>query len=381
MFLNSLNNLLPKSFSINWLILLFSLLLSSVGCLFLYSAAGGAYDPWSKTQIIRYFVGVCVFIYVSSVNIRLWLSLSYFIYFISLLLLVLVYLFGDVGMGAQRWLDLGFMRIQPSELVKFSLILLIARYYYTEKEYTPAMKFISICLVVFFIFLPACLIYTQPDLGGAIILVLLGVTLLFVIGLSIWFFVISGLFIVFASPIVWNYLLHDYQKSRILTFLDPSKDPLGTGYHIIQSKIALGSGGLWGRGFMKGSQSQLNFLPEMQTDFIFTLIAEEFGMMGSVILLLVYLLLIIYSFIIGWISKNAFGSYLAMGISIILFYSVFINVSMVMGLLPVVGVPLPLISYGGSSMLTTMFGLGLVSCVYVHRNDDIEKYKPGLLGW
>lgn len=378
---NHLNFLLPNSLNINWLVLLFSIVLATVGCLFLYSAAGGSYDPWSKTHIFRYLIGVALFIYVSSVDIRLWISLSYLIYFFSLFLLILVYIFGDIGMGAQRWLDLGFMRIQPSELVKFSLILLIARYYHTEKEYMPLMKGLSLTVVLSFIFLPAYLIYIQPDLGGAIILLLLGVTLLFVIGLSIRFCVLSGLFLVFVSPIIWNYFLQDYQKSRILTFLDPSRDPLGTGYHIIQSKIALGSGGFWGRGFMKGTQSQLNFLPEMQTDFIFTLIAEEFGMVGSVILLLVYFLLILYSLMIGLISKNNFGSFLAIGISIILFYSVFINVGMVMGLLPVVGVPLPLISYGGSSLLCNMFGLGLLSNVYVNRNKDVERFKPGILGW
>ena len=381
MFFSNLSILVPKALSINWIVLIISLLLVAIGSLFLYSAAGGSYDPWSKTQMLRYCAGICLFMYVSSVNIRLWLSFSYIIYFISLLLLILVYVIGDIGMGAQRWLDLGFVRIQPSELMKFALILLIARYYHSEKEYSSFMRVLSLIYVLVLVAIPAYLIYIQPDLGGSIILILVGITLLFIIGLSIWFFLVSGLCLVLISPLIWIYFLQDYQQNRILTFLDPSKDPLGAGYHIMQSKIALGSGGFWGRGFMKGSQSQLNFLPEMQTDFILTLISEEFGMIGTVFILFLYFLLIFYSIIIGLISKNIFGSFLCIGIAIILFYSVFINAAMVMGLLPVVGVPLPLISYGGSSLLSTMFGLGLISNVYVNRNANIERYKEGLFGW
>mgnify|MGYP001403475652 CR=1 FL=1 len=381
MFFNNFSILLPKVLSINWIVLIISLLLVAIGSLFLYSAAGGSYDPWSKTQMLRYCAGICLFMYVSSVNIRLWLSFSYIIYFISLLLLILVYVIGDIGMGAQRWLDLGFVRIQPSELMKFSLILLIARYYHSEKEYSSFMRILSLIYVLVLVAMPAYLIYIQPDLGGSIILILVGITLLFIIGLSIWFFLVSGLCLIIISPLIWIYFLQDYQQNRILTFLDPSRDPLGSGYHIMQSKIALGSGGFWGRGFMKGSQSQLNFLPEMQTDFILTLISEEFGMIGTVFILFLYFVLILYSIIIGLISKNIFGSFLCIGIAIILFYSVFINAAMVMGLLPVVGVPLPLISYGGSSLLSTMFGLGLISNVYVNRNVTIERYKEGLFGW
>ena len=278
-------------------------------------------------------------------------------------------------MGAQRWLDLGFMRIQPSELMKFSLILLISKYYQDEKEYTLVIKFASVSVILLFIFIPSYLIYLQPDLGGAIILLLVGITTMFLIGISTWFFVFAAISIVFFSPIIWTYFLKEYQQNRILTFLDPLRDPLGSGYHIIQSKIALGSGGFWGKGYMKGTQSQLNFLPEMQTDFIFTLIAEEWGMIGSICILLVYLILITYCFVIGIISNNYFGAFLSMGVGVILFYSVFINISMVMGLVPVVGVPLPLISYGGSSMICNMFGLGLVSNIYINRNINIERAK------
>ena len=375
MFFNFLYSLIPQSLKINWLLLFIAILLASIGSLFLYSAAGGSYDPWAKMQLLRFLLGILVFIYVSSMPLKFWLNYSYAIYLFSLILLIFVYIFGDTGMGAQRWLDLGFMRIQPSELMKFSLILLISKYYQDEKEYTLVIKFASVSVILFFIFIPSYLIYLQPDLGGAIILLLVGITAMFLIGISAWFFVFATISIVFFSPIIWTYFLKEYQQNRILTFLDPLRDPLGAGYHIIQSKIALGSGGFWGKGYMKGTQSQLNFLPEMQTDFIFTLIAEEWGMIGSICILLVYLLLITYCFIIGIISNNYFGAFLSMGVGVILFYSVFINISMVMGLVPVVGVPLPLISYGGSSMICNMFGLGLVSNTYINRNINIERAK------
>ena len=375
MFLNFIYSLIPQSLKINWLLLFIAILLASIGCLFLYSAAGGSYNPWAKMQLLRFLLGILVFIYVSSMPLKFWLNYSYAIYLFSLILLIFVYIFGDTGMGAQRWLNLGFMRIQPSELMKFSLILLISKYYQDEKEYTLLIKFASVSVILFFIFIPSYLIYLQPDLGGAIILLLVGITVMFLIGISAWFFVFATISIVFFSPIIWTYFLKEYQQNRILTFLDPLRDPLGAGYHIIQSKIALGSGGFWGKGFMKGTQSQLNFLPEMQTDFIFTLISEEWGMIGSICILLVYLLLITYCFIVGIISNNYFGAFLSMGVGVILFYSVFINISMVMGLVPVVGVPLPLISYGGSSMICNMFGLGLVSNTYINRNINIERAK------
>ena len=375
MFFNFVYSFIPQSLKINWFLLFIAILLASIGFLFLYSAAGGNYDPWAKMQLLRFLLGILVFFYASSMSLKFWLNYSYAIYLFSLILLVFVYIFGDTGMGAQRWLDLGFMRIQPSELMKFSLILLISKYYQDEKEYTLVIKFASVSVILLFIFIPSYLIYLQPDLGGAIILLLVGITTMFLIGISTWFFVFAAISIVFFSPIIWTYFLKEYQQNRILTFLDPLRDPLGAGYHIIQSKIALGSGGFWGKGYMKGTQSQLNFLPEMQTDFIFTLIAEEWGMIGSICILLVYLLLIIYCFVIGIISNNYFGTFLSMGVGVILFYSVFINISMVMGLVPVVGVPLPLISYGGSSMICNMFGLGLVSNIYINRNINIERAK------
>ncbi len=219
MFFNFLYSLIPQSLKINWLLLFIAILLASIGSLFLYSAAGGSYDPWAKMQLLRFLLGIFVFIYVSSMPLKFWLNYSYAIYLFSLILLIFVYIFGDTGMGAQRWLDLGLMRIQPSELMKFSLILLISKYYQDEKEYTLLVKFASVIVILFFIFIPSYLIYLQPDLGGAIILLLVGITVMFLIGISAWFFVFATISIVFFSPIIWTYFLKEYQQNRILTFL------------------------------------------------------------------------------------------------------------------------------------------------------------------
>jgi rod shape determining protein RodA len=234
---------------------------------------------------------------------------------------------------------------------------------------------------LFLICIPSYIIFLQPDLGSSILVIIASITILFVIGLSLWFFISSAVLISILAPLAWIFLLYDYQKNRIFTFLDPLRDPLGSGYHIIQSKIALGSGGIFGKGFLQGTQSHLSFLPEMQTDFIFTLLAEEFGMFGTVILLLLFFILIFYSLIIGLICKSRFACFISIGVAINIFYYVFINTAMVSGLIPVVGVPLPLVSYGGTSMICVMFGLGLVSNAYLFRNEVLPRYKDGFLGW
>ena len=234
---------------------------------------------------------------------------------------------------------------------------------------------------IILILIPSYLVFLQPDLGSSLLLLISSLTILFIIGLSLWFFISSALICCIAAPLLWIFVLYDYQKNRILTFLDPYSDPLGSGYHIIQSKIALGSGGLFGKGFLEGTQSHLNFLPEMQTDFIFTLLAEEFGLVGTFSLLLLFIILIFYCLLIGVLSKNRFGCFVAIGVSINVFYYVFVNTAMVCGLLPVVGVPLPFVSYGGTSMMSVMFGIALVSNIYVHRNVKIERFKEGLFGW
>jgi rod shape determining protein RodA len=284
-------------------------------------------------------------------------------------------------MGSQRWLNLGFFNLQPSELIKFSLVLVLARYFHAEKDINLLTNCKNFIYSLFLIILPAYVVFLQPDLGSSLIVVIASLTILFVVGLSIWFFIGSAIIISILAPLLWIFFLYDYQKNRVLTFLDPLRDPLGSGYHIIQSKIALGSGGLFGKGFLQGTQSHLNFLPEMQTDFIFTLLAEEFGILGTLTLLFLFIIIIFYSLIIGLICKSRFACFISIGVSINIFYYVFINTAMVSGLIPVVGVPLPLVSYGGTSMLCVMFGLGLVSNAYLNRNKVLPRYKDGIFGW
>ena len=370
-----------KLLYINYILLFFLSLIFIIGFLLLYSAAGGSMEPWANKQLIRFIISIGIFIIVSIINIRFWLGSAYYIYFVSLLLLILVHFVGNAGMGAQRWINLGFFNLQPSELIKFSIVLVLARYFHAEKKlnlWDSIKNFISPLLIII---IPAYIILLQPDLGSSLILIISCLTILFIIGLSLWFFVLSGLAMCIIAPVAWIFLLYDYQKNRILTFLDPLRDPLGSGYHIIQSKIALGSGGLFGKGYLQGTQSHLNFLPEMQTDFIFTLLAEEFGIMGTLVLLSLFIIIIFYSMIIGTICKSRFACFISIGVSINIFYYVFINTAMVSGIIPVVGVPLPLVSYGGTSMICVMFGMGLVSNAYLNRNETISRYKDGLLGW
>jgi rod shape determining protein RodA len=281
---------------------------------------------------------------------------------------------GSIGMGAQRWIDLGFIQLQPSELMKVTLILALARYFHgvgAEEIGRPLRLVLPLMLVA----LPVALVLKQPDLGTAVMLLMVGGALFFVGGVRIWKFAAVAAAGLGAIPVAWN-LLHEYQRQRVLTFLDPESDPLGSGYHILQSKIALGSGGLWGKGLLGGTQSHLNFLPEKQTDFIFTMLAEEFGMAGGLLLLGLFALILVYAFAIGLRSRNQFGRLLAVGIGSNIFLYVFINIAMVMGIIPVVGVPLPLISYGGTAMLAVMFAFGLLISAYVHR--DVRISRRGL---
>lgn len=276
-------------------------------------------------------------------------------------------------MGAQRWLDLGVFQLQPSELMKITLILALARYFHgTALEDIRTIK--ASLIPIGMIIIPTALILKQPDLGTALMLIFAGGAMLFLAGVQLWKFICVGILGAISVPILWSFL-HDYQKQRVLTFLNPENDPLGAGYHIMQSKIALGSGGLFGKGFLEGTQSRLNFLPEKQTDFIFTVLSEEFGFVGSLILLTFFALIILYGFIITVRCTNFFGKFLAFGLTTNFALYVFINVGMVMGLLPVVGVPLPLVSYGGTAMLTLMMAFGLIQCV--HINSDMEIGRRG----
>ena len=366
---------------INYILLILSILIFTIGLCLLYSAGGGSMDPWGSKQLIRFIIAIGIYMFVSLVSIKFWLGSSYYIYIFSLFLLILVNFYGNTGMGSQRWLNLGFFNLQPSELIKFSLVLALARYFHAEKNINFLTNCKNFMYSLFFIILPAYVVFLQPDLGSSLIIVIAGLTILFVVGLSIWFFIGSAIIISILAPLLWIFFLYDYQKDRVLTFLDPLRDPLGSGYHIIQSKIALGSGGLFGKGFLQGTQSHLNFLPEMQTDFIFTLLAEEFGILGTLTLLFLFMIIIFYSLIIGLICKSRFACFISIGVSINIFYYVFINTAMVSGLIPVVGVPLPLVSYGGTSMLCVMFGLGLVSNAYINRNKVLSRYQDGIFGW
>jgi rod shape determining protein RodA len=355
-----------KVLGINWGLLLILTGIACMGFAMLYSAANGHWEPWAGKQVVRFAIAVVVTIVVATVDLRFWLRSAYLIYIAAMLLLVAVEIRGAIGMGAQRWIDLGVIQLQPSELMKISLVLALARYFsmLTVEEIGRPVRLL---LPAFLILLPAGLVMKQPDLGTAMMLVLSGGAIFFLAGVRWWKFVLVLVAGGGAAPVAWRFL-RDYQKNRILNFLNPENDPLGAGYHSLQSKIAIGSGGLFGKGFMAGSQAHLSFLPEKQTDFIFTMLAEEFGLVGCIALLAAYTLVFVYGFAIAFRSRNHFGRLLALGLTINVFLYVFINTGMVMGLLPVVGVPLPLISYGGTSMLTVMFGFGLMMSVYVHRD-------------
>jgi len=363
---------LRKVLHLNWALLLLITAVAGVGFLMLYSVAGGSFSPWAEPQMKRYALGVFVMFFVAMVPIWFWRSISGFAYLVTLVLLVLVEVMGSVGMGAQRWIDLGFMRLQPSELMKITLVMSLAAYYDwlpTEKTSKPIWVLIPVLLII----IPTMLVLRQPDLGTSILLLTGGAIVMFLAGVHWGYFaavisMVVGLVVaVFQSRGTDWQLLKNYQYRRIDTFLDPSSDPLGAGYHITQSKIALGSGGWTGRGFMQGTQSRLNFLPEKHTDFIFTTLAEEFGYVGAVSLLSLYALIVLFCIASAISNKDRYSSLLILGIAGAFFLFFAVNMSMVMGLAPVVGVPLPLVSYGGSAMLVLMAGFGLVQSAHVHR--------------
>ena len=361
-----------KLLYLNWPLALLLTATAGMGFLMLYSIAGGSYTPWAEPQIKRFAIGFAIMITIAMVPIWFWRSIAGVAYATSLILLIAVEFFGFVGMGAQRWIDLGFMRLQPSELMKVTLILMLAAYY---DWLNPTLKsrlfwvIIPLLLIAF----PVALVLRQPDLGTSILLLAAGGGLMFLAGVHWAYFaavVASGFGLVtcvFKSRGTSWQLLEDYQYRRIDTFLNPASDPLGAGYHITQSKIALGSGGWTGRGFMQGTQSRLNFLPEKHTDFIFTTLAEEFGFIGAFSLLTLYTLIVLFCVVSALANKDRFSSLLTLGIALNFFLFFAVNMSMVMGLAPVVGVPLPLVSYGGSAMLVLMLAFGLIQSAHVHR--------------
>jgi rod shape determining protein RodA len=368
--------LADKAWRINWLLVALLCLIAAIGVLMLYSAGNGSLSPWSQRHLVRFAAALGAMLALSLVDIRVWLKLAYPAYALGLLLLVAVDAAGMVGMGAQRWLDLGLFQIQPSEIMKIALILALARYFHglSAEEVGRVLFVIPPVLMVL---APAALVMRQPDLGTSAMLLLGGAAMFFVAGIRLWKFALVGALGLAAMPVMWA-LMRDYQRNRILTFLDPERDPLGAGYHILQSKIALGSGGMFGKGFLEGTQSHLNFLPEKQTDFIFTMLAEELGMVGCLALLGLYTLTLLIAFAIAMRSQSLFGRMLAMGVATIFFLYVFINVAMVTGLIPVVGVPLPLVSYGGTAMLTMMIGMGLLMGVDIHRDLRLGRHGEAI---
>jgi rod shape determining protein RodA len=363
---------LRKILYLNWGLMLLLVTVASIGFGMLYSVAGGSFSPWAEPQFKRFLLGFSVMLVVAMVPIWFWRNVSALGYLLSLALLLAVEFFGTVGMGAQRWIDLGFMRLQPSELMKVTLVMLLAAYY----DWLPAERTSRpfwVILPVAMILLPSFLVLRQPDLGTTILLLAGGGGVMFLAGVHWAYFaaVISAgaglVTAVFQSRGTSWQLIKDYQFRRIDTFLDPSQDPLGAGYHITQSKIALGSGGWSGRGFMQGTQSRLNFLPEKHTDFIFTTIAEEFGFIGGFTLLFIYMLVIVFCISTALAAKDRFSSLVVLGIALSFFLYFAVNMSMVMGLAPVVGVPLPMVSYGGSVMLVLLAAFGIVQSAHIHR--------------
>jgi len=360
-----------KLLEINWGLVLLLAMLAGVGCAMLYSAAGGSIEPWAERQAMRFGFALCLLIAVALVDIRFWFRLAYPIYFVAVLLLVAVDVVGAYRMGAVRWLDLGLIQLQPSEVMKVALVLALARYFHSvAPEDIGRLTVIAVPIVMALV--PAGLVLVQPDLGTATMLVLGAGAMLFAGGMRLWMFGVILAVAAAAVPIGWEFL-HDYQRQRVLTFLNPEEDPLGSGYHILQSLIALGSGGVWGRGFMMGTQGHLNFVPEKQTDFIFAMLAEEFGLVGTVGLLLLYMLVLVYGFAIALRARNHFARLLSIGVTFNLFLYVSINIAMVTGAIPVVGIPLPLISYGGTVMVSLMISYGLLMSAYVHRDTRISR--------
>lgn len=364
--------MLRKLVALNWSLVLLLGAVATAGFLMLYSVAGGSLDPWADAQIVRFAAGLVIMVAIGLVDIRFWRWMAPFAYAVSLVLLVAVDVMGVIGMGAQRWIALGPLQIQPSEMMKIALVMALAAYYWKlppEKVSRPLWVMVPLLLIL----MPVALVMEQPDLGTAILLLAGGGSVMFLAGVSLWYFAAAiGAGVGLVTAVIesqgtdWQ-LIKDYQFRRIFTFLDPSADPLGAGYHITQAKIALGSGGLVGKGYMQGTQARLNFLPEKHTDFIFTTLAEEFGYVGTTTILVLYLLVIVFCTVSAISNRDRFGALLTGGVAMSFFLLFTVNMGMVMGLMPVVGVPLPLISYGGSAMLVLLAAFGLVQSAHIHR--------------
>jgi rod shape determining protein RodA len=360
-----------KMLEVNWGLVLLIGVIACIGLAMQYSVAGGHLNPWAAPQAARFVVGLGILVAVALVDMRVWMSVAYPSYVVAFALLIIVQVAGHVGLGADRWIQIGPVQLQPSEFMKIALVLALARYLHglgVEDVSRPKRLLIPLVMIL----APAILVLKQPNLGTATILIADGFSLLFLAGLSWWWIGPTFAGVVGSVPIVWHFL-HDYQKRRVLTFLNPQSDALGAGWNISQAEIAMGSGGFSGKGFVQGTQSRLNFLPEKETDFIFTSLGEEFGFVGCVILLLLFAIVIGYGIRIAMASRSQFGRLLAMGVTLNFFFYIMINAAMVTGMIPVVGIPMPLISYGGTAMLTVMFGFGLLMSVHVHRHVEIPR--------
>lgn len=364
--------LTEKLWQISWSFVFLIILLAGVGFAMLYSAANASWDPWAYRQMMRFGLGLVMMITIALIDIRYIMRYSYLIYAAVLALLLIVEVRGTIGGGAQRWIALGPFTLQPSELMKIAVVLALARYFHSvdhEDIGRPTLLVVPLLLVM----VPLGLILRQPDLGTGLMMLAGAGVLFFMAGVRAWKFAVCIVAGLAAVPIGWQFL-KDYQKNRVLTFLNPERDPLGAGYHIMQSKIAFGSGGVFGKGFLQGTQSHLNFLPEKQTDFIFTMLAEEFGLVGGVALIGLYILALAYMYLVAIRCRHQYGRLVAMGIAMTFFLYVFINIAMVIGIIPVVGAPLPLVSYGGTAMLALMIAFGLLLSVWVHRDVQIGRH-------
>lgn len=369
--IESEQSILRKIRQLNWGLMILLILVACVGFTALYSAAGGNFSPWASKQAVRFCVGFVGMVIVALIDVRFWYRMSWVIYAVALVLLVIVELKGRIGMGAQRWIDLGFIQLQPSEVMKVAVVMALARYFHSVTlEDMRSLRVLMLPALI--VALPVALVMLQPDLGTSLMIVMASGGMFFIAGASLWLFGAAFALVAASIPVAWHFM-HGYQQKRVLIFLNPESDPLGSGYHITQSKIALGSGGIDGKGFLQGTQSHLNFLPEKQTDFIFTLWAEEWGLLGGLVLLSLFGLIFMYGLWISSRSRHNYGRYLALGLGINFSLYVITNISMVMGLIPVVGVPLPMVSYGGTAMLTVLIGFGLMMSCNVYRDSKVTR--------
>lgn len=367
-------NMMPLSekFSrFSWAMFIPMCIVLAISILVLFSAGGGAWQPFALSQLIKIMLGFVVFFFAAFTNIKTWVKSAYAFYAVALVMIVMVTFFGHTGMGAQRWLNLGFIHIQPSELIKIALVMALGRYFawLNSVELSQLKNYVVPgCMLL----VPFMLIVMQPDLGTALSLGMITVGMFYIVGAQKKWFIIAIILGLMSAPIVWYVGLHDYQRDRIITFVNPDHDAQGAGYQINQAKIAFGSGGIIGKGYMKGSQSQQSFLPEKQTDFIFTMLGEEMGFLGAFALLVLYTWIVIVLFWCAKTCRNRFGQLVCFGFMLNFFIYYFINISMVLGLMPTVGVPLPLMSFGGSSLLSLMFGFGLCQNAHIHKDQQLS---------